>query len=109
MATSDGATRLDWMRRRPLENESGQALAEYALILAGIAMAVIVAVAALGGSIGDLFDSNGRQLAGASRPRAVPATPLAFPTTLEECVDPGWHSYPQFESQTECEEYVERL
>ena len=72
-------------------------------------MAVTVAVAALGGSIGDLFDSNGRQLAGASRPRAVPATPLAFPTTLEECVDPGWHSYAQFESQDECEEYVERL
>jgi len=68
MATSDGTTRLD---------------------CAGVAMAVIVAVASLGGSIGDLFDSNGRQLAGASRPRAVPATPLAFPTTVEKCVDPG--------------------
>jgi hypothetical protein len=71
-------------------------------------MAVIVAVAALGGSIGDLFDSNGRKLA-ASRPRSVPATPLVFPTTLEECADPGWRSYPQFESEEECEEYVERL
>jgi Flp pilus assembly pilin Flp len=97
------------MRRRPLENESGQALAEYALILAGIAMAVIVAVAALGGSIGDLFDSNGRQLAGADRPRSVPAVPLVYPTTLEECVDPGWHSYPQFESEEECQEYVDGL
>lgn len=97
------------MRRRPLENESGQALAEYALILAGIAMAVILAVAALGGSIGDLFDSNGRQLAGADRPRSVPATPLVYPTTLEECVDPGWHSYPQFESEEECQEYVDGL
>jgi Flp pilus assembly pilin Flp len=109
MATSDDTIRLDWMRRRPLENESGQALAEYALILAGIAMAVIVAVAALGGSVGDLFDSNGRQLSGASRPGSPPATPLAFPTRLEECVDPGWHSYPQFDSEEECVEYIERL
>ena len=97
------------MRRRPLESESGQALAEYALMLAGIAMAVIVAVAALGGSIGDLFDSNGRQLEGAGGARKVPAMPLVYPTTLEECVDPGWHSYPQFDSEEECEEYVERL
>ena len=109
MATSDGTTRLDWMRRRPLENESGQALAEYALILAGIAMAVIVAVASLGGSVGDLFDSNGSKLVGAGGPRKVPAMPLMYPTTLEECVDPGWHSYPQFDSEEECVEYIERL
>jgi Flp pilus assembly pilin Flp len=75
------------MRRRPLENESGQALAEYALILAGIAMAVIVAVAALGGSVGDLFDSNGRQIVGAGGPRKAPAMPLVYPTSLEECVE----------------------
>ena len=67
-------------------------------------MAVTVAVAALGGSIGDLFDSNGRQLAGASRPRAVPANPLAFPTTLEELRRSGVALYAQFESQDECEE-----
>ena len=97
------------MRRRPLENESGQALAEYALILAGIAMAVIVALAALGGSVGDLFDSNGRQIAGAGGPRKVPATPLVYPTTLEECVDPGWHTYPQFASEEECKTYIEGL
>jgi len=97
------------MRRRPLENESGQALAEYALILAGIAMAVIVALAALGGSVGDLFDSNGRQIVGAAGTRKVPAMPLVYPTTLEECVDPGWHAHPQFASEEECKTYVEGL
>ena len=97
------------MRRRPLENESGQALAEYALILAGIAMAVIVALMALGGSVGDLFDSNGRQIVGAGGPRKVPAMPLVYPTTLEECVDPGWHTYPQFASEEECKTYIEGL
>jgi hypothetical protein len=29
-ASSDGTDRVDWMRRTLLENESGQALAEYA-------------------------------------------------------------------------------
>jgi Flp pilus assembly pilin Flp len=97
------------MRRRWLSGESGQAAAEYALILAGIAMAVILAVSALGGSIGDLFDSNGRQLAGAGGPRIKAVKPLVFPTTLEQCADPGWHSYPQFKSEEECEEYIEGL
>jgi Flp pilus assembly pilin Flp len=97
------------MRRRSLARESGQAAAEYALILAGIAMAVILTVAALGGSIGDLFDSNGRELARAGGPRIKTVTPLVYPTTLEQCADPGWHSYPQFESEEECEEYIEGL
>ena len=97
------------MRRRWLSGESGQAAAEYALILAGIAMAVIVAVSALGGSIGDLFDSNGRQLAVAGGPRIRAAKPLVFPTTREQCADPGWHTYPQFKSEEECEEYIDGL
>ena len=97
------------MRRRSLSGESGQAAAEYALILAGIAMAVILAVSALGGSIGDLFDSNGRELARAAGPRLKPVKPLVYPTTLEQCADPGWHSYPQFKSEKECEEYIEGL
>ena len=97
------------MRRRSLSDESGQAAAEYALILAGIAMAVILAVSALGGSIGDLFDSNGRELALAAGPRLKPVKPLVYPTTLEQCADPGWHSYPQFKSEKECEEYIEGL
>ena len=97
------------MRRKSVSSESGQAAAEYALILAGIAMAVILAVAALGGSIGDLFDSNGRELASAGGPRIKAVKPLVYPTTLEQCADPGWHSYPQFKSEDECEEYIEGL
>ena len=97
------------MRLGSLSGESGQAAAEYALILAGIAMAVILSVSALGGSIGDLFDSNGRELAAAGGPRIRAVKPLVYPTTLEQCADPGWHSYPQFKSEKECEEYIEGL
>jgi Flp pilus assembly pilin Flp len=95
------------MRARGLERESGQAAAEYALLLGGIALVCIVALMALGGGIGGLFESNGQQLG--TPPRIVPSEPIQYPTTLEECVDPGWHTYPQFESQAECEEYVKRL
>jgi|LSQX01.1.fsa_nt_gb pilus assembly protein Flp/PilA len=42
---------------RFLRDEAGQGLAEYALILVLIAVAVIVALTALGGQIGDIFDS----------------------------------------------------
>lgn len=38
-------------------NEEGQGMAEYGLILAGIAVVVIVAITALGGRLTGLFDS----------------------------------------------------
>jgi len=45
-----------------LEREEGQTLAEYALILALIAVVVIGAVIFLGGQITDLFDKIGSQI-----------------------------------------------
>ena len=45
-----------------LEREEGQTLAEYALILALIAVVVIGAVIFLGGQIQTLFDSIGSQI-----------------------------------------------
>lgn len=49
---------LDSARRR----EDGQTLAEYALILALIAVLVVVAIAFLQGSISNLFSEIGSQL-----------------------------------------------
>ena len=40
-----------------LKREEGQGMAEYGLILAGVAVLVAVAVFALGGRINDLFGS----------------------------------------------------
>ena len=45
-----------------LEREEGQTLAEYALILALIAVVVIVAVIFLGGQIRDIFSSIGSKI-----------------------------------------------
>ena len=40
---------------RLVKDESGQGMAEYGLILAGVAVVVIVALVALGGGLTDLF------------------------------------------------------
>ena len=45
-----------------LEGEEGQTLAEYAMILALIAIAVVVAVGFLQGSISSLFSTIGSQI-----------------------------------------------
>ena len=41
------------------ERQEGQTMAEYALILGGIAIVVILAIVFLGGRIGDLFQATG--------------------------------------------------
>ena len=39
-----------------VKDESGQGMAEYGLILAGVAVVVIIAIAALGGGLTTLFE-----------------------------------------------------
>jgi len=46
----------------PAEKEEGQGMAEYGLILAGVAVLAIVAVFALGGKIGTLLNNIGSSL-----------------------------------------------
>ena len=44
------------------ERQEGQTMAEYALILGGIAIVVIAAIVFLGGQITDLFNSTGSSI-----------------------------------------------
>ena len=46
-----------WARLR--DRQEGQTMAEYALILGGIAVVVIAAIVFLGDNISDLFDATG--------------------------------------------------
>ena len=55
------------MLRRFLKDESGQGMVEYALIIALIAVAVIVAVLALGGAIKGKFNDTSDELQKATR------------------------------------------
>ena len=53
---------LQGMSLESVKREEGQTLAEYALILALIAVAVVGAVVLLGGKISSLFNSVGSQI-----------------------------------------------
>src|SRR3954471_21112109 len=58
---------LTYMRTRlglnnELNNESGQALVEYALIIALVALVAAVGLAFLGGKVSDMFTNIGSQL-----------------------------------------------
>ena len=57
-----------------LLDESGQDLAEYAILIGLIAIAVIVAVRLLGSTISGIFNSIGSSLAGGAGP-VLPAPP----------------------------------
>jgi len=51
-----------------LQDESGQDLAEYAILIGLIALAVIAAVTLLGGTISDIFNDIGTELETAAIP-----------------------------------------
>ena len=90
-------------RRGP---ESGQATAEYALVLGGIAVVCIVALVLLGHPIDRIFRKPVALI-----PPAEPFTPpvapgtLPEPTTLADCADEGFRAY-GFTTQADCEAWV---
>ena len=97
-------------RRRSSEvraaSAAGQTLAEYAVIIAAIAVACMIAVLFLAAGIRGRVESSDQPPPQA--PVVPPTSPaLAYPTTLEDCEDGGWRNYVQFESEEECKEYVE--
>jgi len=57
-------TKLYVRARMMLESEEGATAVEYGLMVAGIAMLIIAAVWALGGNLGDLFQSIADTIAG---------------------------------------------
>ena len=61
--------------RNLIHEEKGQGLAEYGLILALVALAVVGALTALGGGLNSIFDRINTQLNGAVPPATTTATP----------------------------------
>ena len=97
--------------RDELRPQSGQTMGEYAVILGGLALMVVVAVVFLGGRIDDLLGGTGSSV---QQPRSAPFTPpypsgVSFPATLQDCENGRWRNYAQFENQAECASYVDNL
>lgn len=96
------------MRLRQRTTESGQAQAEYAVLVAIIALFCIVALLFLGLAVSERFRATGEP-----EPEAPLRPPnragLVYPRTVEECEDGGWRNFVQFESEDACREYVESL
>ncbi len=84
-----------------LGSESGQAISEYAMILAVIALGCLVAVFYFGDNVQRLFGSTTRPMNSAPlRP------PDPVPTSVEDCQNGGWRDFPQFQSEAECIDFV---
>ena len=86
-------------------------MAEYAVILGGIALVCVVAALFIGATIKGRFDSTDTPTPAApfTPPRPTPAPQITYPTTLEECEHGGWRDFPQFESEQDCRAYIDSL
>jgi Flp pilus assembly pilin Flp len=92
-------------------SESGQTMAEHAIVLAAIAVVCVLALMLLAVAI--------RGQVGSAQP-PTPGAPLeppsvgtvaqpSSPTTLAECEHGGWRDFPQFHNEAECKQYVHSL
>ncbi len=91
-------------------SESGQALVEYALLLAVIACVVTVLVF-FSGSIGRTFGSTLSDFRNGFNPPAAPGPPpviqpVQWPTSVQQCMNGGWQNYPQFKDEASCIQFV---
>lgn len=96
------------MRRCSRSGNAGQVTAELALIVGAIAVVCMLALLYLSGGINRLFDSASDPMAPGG-PFTPPTPAQVFPTSLDQCAEPGWRDFPQFSDQTACEVYVEGL
>ena len=91
------------------EQDQGQALGEYAVLVGAIAIGCVLAILFLSGAITGLFGSAAKPVRpGVFRP-PTQAQVFIWPTTLEECVDEGWRDFPQFIDELDCRKYVKSL
>jgi Flp pilus assembly pilin Flp len=63
------------VRRAPLRRESGQTIPEYALLLAGIVVVLLVSLLFAGGKVNHVFRASAPQPAGAMRPPSATCDP----------------------------------
>jgi Flp pilus assembly pilin Flp len=88
-------------------SELGQTFVEYVLLLTVIALGCLGAVLILSGSIAGLFSDTPNIFKPPSTPPAMTSpSPVAVPTSVQDCLDPGWRNYPQFQDEASCIQFV---
>ena len=93
------------MARGRHTEESGQAIGEYAVVVAGIAVVCLVAALFVGSIVANRFrDAPSEPRTSLTPPR--PSPQLAWPRKLEDCEDGGWRNYVQFENERQCKDYI---
>jgi Flp pilus assembly pilin Flp len=95
---------MGWRRST---SASGQTEAEFALVVAGIAVACIVAVLFLGGAVGGLWDRSTKPVAPSTFD--PPNASVTEPMSMQDCEGDGWRSFPQFATQQACFDFVAGL
>jgi Flp pilus assembly pilin Flp len=88
-------------------SEAGQTFSEYALMLGALALVCVLGVQFLGHRIADLFDSTAGPIATTTSHDTPPRA--SVPTTIADCEDDGWRGYPEFSSEEDCVDFVDRL
>jgi Flp pilus assembly pilin Flp len=96
------------MRCAARDCESGQTVAEYALMLGGRALVCVVGVLLVGDRVSGLFRSTAQPIIIATTSQGTPQA-LTVPSTVADCENDGWRRYPQFASESDCLDFVAQL
>ncbi len=92
-----------------LRHAQGQTTTEYGLVMAGLAVVCLVMLVFLGIGVREYFRSTGEASSSAvtRTPRPlIPPVASSYPETLADCEDGHWRTYPQFQNERECKDYV---
>ena len=84
-----------------LRSTGGQTLAEYAIIVAAIAVGCAMVVLFVSGGVGGLFDTSSKPLKPGALVPPLHGTPFGDPKTVKDCQHGGWELY-NFPSEQAC-------
>jgi hypothetical protein len=76
------------------------------MLVAVIAIGCIIAIIYFSGGVQGLFGSTTKP--GKTGP-LLPPFAVSYPTSIQECENGGWRTFPQFADQEECKRFVESL
>jgi hypothetical protein len=91
-------------------SESAQTLVEYSLIMGLIVIAAVVALTLFSGVLDGLVGSPPKTGGSGGSPFSPfnPPAAVVVPTSIQDCENGGWQSYPQFADEEACKRFVSR-